>query len=176
MTQKTNLRTTWKSLRAQIPLARREEAAKKLVQFAKANMIPSNVLSFSSFGDEIDTQEINQWLIEQKALLLPRVEGSDLAIYLVEDLKDLLLSPLGILEPNPQRCIKIDPQMIHTALVPGLCFDESHHRLGYGKGHYDRLLKELSKCLFLGIGFQEQKTLQLPHDPWDVSLQGTLFF
>lgn len=176
MTQKINLRTTWKSLRAQIPLTRREEAAKKLVQFAKANMIPSNILSFSSFGDEIDTQAINHWLIQQGALLLPRVEGSDLAIYRVKDPQDLLLSPLGILEPNPRKCTKIDPEMIHTALVPGLCFDESHHRLGYGKGHYDRLLNKLSNSLFLGVGFQEQKTLQLPHDPWDVALQGTLFF
>ena len=37
-------------------------------------------------------------------------------------------------------------------LTPGLCFDSDGHRVGYGKGFYDRFLKKCrSNCVKVGL-------------------------
>jgi len=46
----------------------------------------------------------------------------------------------GIREPRPECCEPAPPDSIDFVLVPGLGFDASGGRLGYGGGFYDRLL------------------------------------
>jgi 5-formyltetrahydrofolate cyclo-ligase len=151
-------------------------AAQKLLSQMQDSLASQNVLSFASFGSEISTRLLNQWLLKSNTLLLPRVEGDELSVYLVLDLSlDLCPSRWGVLEPNPDRCEKIEIQAIQTALVPGLAFDASFHRLGYGQGHYDRLLKQTS-CRLIGLAFAEQTTDCLFPDPWDVPLHSVSYF
>lgn len=176
MIPKTDLRNSWKAARSSLPLERREEAEKELFFSLQEKLLGKKVLSFASFGSEINTSFLNVWLSSQKTLFLPRIEGSNLEIYQVENpLSDLIPSSLGPYEPNPLRCKKIPFQWIEIVLVPALAFDASLYRLGYGKGHYDRLLSKLS-CPTLGVGFREQKTSALPKDPWDIPLQSLLLF
>jgi 5,10-methenyltetrahydrofolate synthetase len=173
---KTKLRARWKALRQSLPETRRETAAENLFSYIRKNLELNHILSFVSFGSEISTHLINEWLIQSYSLLLPRVEGLELGIYRISDpASDLLLSPRGILEPNPDRCEKIDLQTIRTVLTPGLAFDENFHRLGYGQGHYDRLLKQINGR-FIGLAFSEQKTESLSTDPWDIPLHDVLYF
>jgi 5-formyltetrahydrofolate cyclo-ligase len=47
----------------------------------------------------------------------------------------------NILEPTSLQ--KINPKEIDIILVPLLCFDTLGHRVGYGKGYYDKYLKQL---------------------------------
>lgn len=176
MIPKTKLRTSLKALRDSLSEARRESAARELVAYTKKNIEPTNILSFVSFGSEISTKLVNEHLAKLHALLLPRVEGSELGIYRVlQPESELILSQLGLLEPDPSQCEKVEPSAIQTILTPGLAFNESLHRLGYGKGHYDRLLQQV-QCRSIGIGFIEQKTDLLMPDPWDVPLQTVMYF
>ena len=64
---------------------------------------------------------------------------------------------------------------ISIALVPGIGFDLQGHRLGYGKGFYDKLLKD---TLFLkwGLGFHEQLVEKLPIETHDVKLDAVYLF
>lgn len=39
-------------------------------------------------------------------------------------------------------------------VIPGLCFDESYNRLGYGRGYYDRYLIN-TKGYKIGVTFKE---------------------
>lgn len=56
----------------------------------------------------------------------------------------------GIREPAGTE--KADPQEIDLVIVPLLCFDKSGHRVGYGKGYYDRFLARCRPdCLKLGV-------------------------
>ncbi len=46
----------------------------------------------------------------------------------------------------------IDPVEIDLVIVPLLCFDESGHRVGYGRGIYDRFLADCRKdCVKVGV-------------------------
>ena len=56
---------------------------------------------------------------------------------------------------------------IDLILVPALCFDEKGHRLGYGKGYYDRLLKSHPGIFTVGVCFDECYLTGLPVEPWD---------
>ena len=57
--------------------------------------------------------------------------------------------------PEPQNGQLTDPKKIDMVLVPMLIFDKRGHRVGYGKGFYDRFLtttradcKRVGICLF----------------------------
>ena len=54
--------------------------------------------------------------------------------------------------PEPINGEKLEPQDIDIVLVPLLAFTKEGHRLGYGKGFYDRFLsKTASDCVHIGI-------------------------
>jgi len=75
---------------------------------------------------------------------------------------------MSILEP-PDASISINPQDIDMFIVPGLAFDMKGHRLGYGKGYYDRLLKSVPGRT-IGIGYTDQLTYELSHTDTDIPL------
>jgi 5-formyltetrahydrofolate cyclo-ligase len=181
LTQKADLRRHWLSIRNAISKERRKQAADALSLFFTQYFTLINtqgfVLSFSSFGSEIEMHLLNQWLSEKKRLLLPKVEEKKLRIYQVNNLEKLIPSKFGMLEPDPTQCSQIlfeDIQTI-TILVPGLAFDAALHRLGYGQGHYDCLLIEIPHYS-IGVAFNEQKTDRLQIDSWDISLDEVLYF
>ncbi len=56
--------------------------------------------------------------------------------------------------PEPTNGIKINEKEIDLVLVPMFLFDEKGHRVGYGKGYYDRFLRELdNRCIKVGVNF-----------------------
>ncbi len=60
------------------------------------------------------------------------------------------VSKWGIREPADGE--RVDPAEIDIVIVPLLCFDERGHRVGYGKGFYDRLLKLCRPdCVKVGV-------------------------
>lgn len=168
---KKTLRLEWLKRRQAISPERRLEASEAL---SKTTFPQGMIASFASFRDEINTLPLNTCLAQKKSLALPKVEGHELIFYIVDHLeKQLALSPQELPEPIPSLCAPA--QTLNVILVPGLAFDLEHHRLGYGKGHYDRYLKEHS-TLSIGIGFKEQLTQRLPYKPHDITLHKLLLF
>lgn len=51
-------------------------------------------------------------------------------------------------------------------IVPLVAFDKMKHRLGYGKGFYDRFLHH-EKALKIGIAFSIQEVESIPYEPHD---------
>ena len=62
---------------------------------------------------------------------------------------------------------------VQLVLVPGLAFAADGHRLGYGKGFYDEVLRRLPPGVAtLGAGFSFQRVASLPATPGDVPVRG----
>ena len=81
----------------------------------------------------------------------------------------LYVNKYGILEPKKQN-ITFKPDII---LVPLVAYDRNLNRIGYGKGYYDRTLKQLSankKILTIGIAFSFQETSIIPTNQYDYNL------
>lgn len=77
----------------------------------------------------------------------------------------------GIPEPQPGRSTTIGSHQIDLVLVPLLAFDQQGHRVGYGKGYYDRFLAECRPdCLKIGLSLFEPVERIDDVEPTDVLL------
>ena len=77
--------------------------------------------------------------------------------------------------PEPIHGEIIEPSQIEMVLVPLLSFDLKGHRVGYGKGFYDRFLQQCSKdCLKIGLSYFEP--IDQLNDPgeFDVTLDACI--
>ena len=55
---------------------------------------------------------------------------------------------------EPQTGASVEPAVIDMVLVPLYCFDLEGHRVGYGKGFYDRFLSACRPdCVKVGLSF-----------------------
>lgn len=156
---KNDLRLFLKGKRKKINRDRRIEAMQELYKFLwpKLSIYPK-VLSFASTSDEIDLSELNEALAKDKQLLLPYMRGSEIIPYMVNDLDaDVNMTNQGYIEPNASTCLPVENREIGCILVPGLGFDTHKHRLGYGKGCFDRFLASVTHCPTYGVGFKEQQ-------------------
>lgn len=64
------------------------------------------------------------------------------------------VNEMGINEPVGNN--EIPPEAIDLILVPLLAFDKKGQRVGYGKGYYDRFLKDCREdCIRIGLSYFE---------------------
>ena len=99
----------------------------------------------SEQNKEIDTAHLLSVLQgKDKQIVIPKILNDyELEHYLLADQTPLKRSHLGI--PEPQSGIKINSNQIDVVFVPLLIFDLQGHRIGYGKGYYDRFLAKCRK-------------------------------
>lgn len=131
-----------------------------------------SILLFAPRHDEPDLWPLVELGLQAgKHIALPRfVDGSTTyeAAMIKNPAQEVHPGKYGILEPS-SLCNVADPKRLDLVLVPGLAFDWHGHRLGRGKGFYDRLLATVSgkTC---GVAFDVQLTSALPVEPHDVRL------
>ena len=103
-----------------------------------------HILYYCSFGNEVMTDTmIDRSLSLRKKVYVPRIlkkEGK-LEICEIENLeKNFLLNSLGMREPQGINVKTVSPVKIDAVVTPGLAFDRSGSRIGFGGGYYDCLL------------------------------------
>lgn len=118
---------------------------------------------YASLPDEVQTLDfLNEWK-SQKQIILPTVVGND--IIPVELTTDCSMTEgdFHILEPenNPYN------GPLDLIVVPGMAFDRNGHRLGRGKGFYDRFLIKYPDVKTIGICFDFQLLEEIPVEPHD---------
>jgi 5-formyltetrahydrofolate cyclo-ligase len=123
---------------------------------------------------------LGQALAGGKKVCLPRIEGEDIVFHFVSGLEENLASHAwGISEPAaylPQVRPEDFGKEGVLFLVPGLAFDRQGHRLGRGKGFYDRFFSRLAgKGIHppvFGAAFSCQILGEVPADENDFPLSG----
>ena len=109
--------------------------------------------------NELDTSKIFERLwrdFPDVQTLVPRVdsESNEIISLRFAAASELVKNAWGIPEPVGDEFV--EPRVIDIVLVPGLCFDRVGHRVGYGKGYYDRFLKQCRPdCVKIGLSFFE---------------------
>lgn len=76
-------------------------------------------------------------------------------------------------EPLPTAPV-VEPGDIDVVLVPGLVMDERGHRIGYGRGFYDRALLAMSNAFWCGVCFDFQFVGEIPSLPHDLPLHAVV--
>ncbi len=105
------------------------------------------VHTYVAWKNEVDTHALIRWLFDTgRRVIVPWVEKADRRMHHFEirSLAELQPGSFGILEPVREMTTEVDTTEIDMVIVPGLAFDLSGNRLGYGWGFYDDFLKDLS--------------------------------
>lgn len=202
--EKRNIRRRILSLRNEMPLKLREEKSNIILQtlyelerYIKAEVI----LTYADYQSEvITTPLITRALAEDKMVFAPRVfrvcgaemESEEMEFYRIADIEDLAEGYKGIREPicGEGFMEKIGTYNVHgekvsgekasgeasgvLMLMPGVAFDQAGHRIGYGKGFYDRYLKRLSETDInvykIALCYECQILNEIPYENHDISV------
>ena len=128
------------------------------------------ILMYHSLPDEVDTHSaLDKLLAMGKKVLLPKViSDTEMTIHEYTGKDSLQPSePYGILEPTTPELSIINCQL-SIAIVPGMAFDRQGHRLGRGKGYYDRFLSRIPNIYKIGVCFPFQMLESIPSESTDV--------
>jgi 5-formyltetrahydrofolate cyclo-ligase len=139
-----------------------------LGEFTSATML----LVYVSTGNEVDTHGlIRQLLAMGRHVCVPRFDPAAqryVACGLRDFDADLATGKFGILEPRPEAICPAADQ-VGAAVVPGLAFDETGHRLGRGMGYFDRLLQEVQGTR-IAMAFDFQLLDEVPAEAHDARM------
>ena len=92
--------------------------------------------------------------------------------YSISSFDDLESGAYGIYEPK-KECLKITADENTVCIVPGLAFDKSGFRIGFGKGYYDRFLSEF-KGESVGLCYDECFSDILIKDKFDMCVSAVI--
>ena len=109
----------------------------------------TDIYCYANYNGETGTLAIMEeaWKLG-KSVWFPRVEGSEMNFYLVEQKEDLQPGAYGILEPTGEyKADGYDGLLI----MPGVAFDEECHRIGYGGGFMTNIWKNIRICIRLQL-------------------------
>lgn len=149
-------------------------------------MSAHTLLLYYSLPDEVNTHEwIDELVAEGKRVLLPVVvNDKDMVIREYTGKHDLAEGSFHIMEPIGKLFPEEKYPEIEVAIIPGMSFDDDGHRLGRGKGYYDRFLAKLrgmeadksgrkvdksgTEVYKIGICFGFQKLKEIPFESHDI--------
>jgi len=131
---------------------------------------------YAPFGNEVDTHLLCE---EARAfgarVAYPGVVQQDMKFVRYDADCAWVPGAFGIPQPRVEaqqytECV-VMPEDFDVIIVPGVAFDRSGNRLGYGKGFYDRYLPKCrTQCVFVGLAYDFQLEDRLPCESHDVYL------
>ncbi len=162
-------------LRASIP-----QTQKELFDGA----ICDNIISLRAFS-EADTlltyypigSEINVTPIAEEAFRLGKSvaypvcdpESNTLTFRYISSHSELVCGNYSIPEPRSDAKI-FEGEGQSLCIVPALSVDKQGYRLGYGRGYYDRFLKDFSGVAVAAV-YSNLMTDKLPRDKYDIPIE-----
>ena len=162
---KKELRCKYLLIRKNIPNRHKldEIIYQKVINHPKVEQ-SKTILIYVSFNDEVDTIKIIEYLLKYKEVAVPKIENNKMNFYLINSLSELSPGTFNILEPTTKNVLTDFSNTI--CITPGICFSKDKYRLGYGKGYYDRFIKE-NHLYQIGLCYQACLLDKIPHDYYD---------
>lgn len=134
-------------------------------QFVQAEII----LLYLDFNHEVETGLI--WEKAQKMgkhVAAPRLIGSQMVFARIQSEKDLIPGKWGIPEPKKNCPVIREHDSRTVVIMPGVAFDCSRNRIGYGGGYYDRYFDGYDSVYKIAAAYDLQIVEQVPAEPFDL--------
>ena len=173
--------TLRKRLLKQLNKVSKEEMARvsKDICIKLANLPPLidtlHIATYASIGNEINLDEFTASARKQGInIYYPRFNttNANYELILIRNWHDKFVKGyLGIPEPKSNNEVLNNSIRENKLswLIPGIAFDKKGHRLGRGKGHYDRLLSG-TEGTKIGIAYEWQIIDNVPVEVTDVAM------
>ncbi len=172
---KQSLREKYKALRAQLTEEELENLSLSIANQALTLPIWEHTY-YHIFLPIAKQREVNtEYLLhilqgKDKEVVLSKsnFQTHEMTSLLLTDTTRIILGPFGI--PEPEDGLEVPSSKIDVVFVPLLAFDLQGHRVGYGKGFYDRFLQTCkANVVKVGLSFFEAEAL-VEASPFDVAL------
>ena len=168
-TNKKMTRNTIKEMRLALKKEEVIECSKacvsKVLQFPEL-IEAKTVCVYMPTGNEIDTTEIIRYCKENgKRLAAPRVNGDTMEFYYFTDETDMEQGAYDIWEPTGTEAVEDEESLV---IMPGVAFDLSCNRIGYGKGYYDRYLSAHPRMKKVALAYDFQIVGRIKREVHDV--------
>src|SRR5574344_2828255 len=176
MEEKCDLRKYIRDLKCRYTQEQLSEQSSTIIKRLTENrrfISSRTILLYYSLPDDVDTHRLIERISKTKEVLLPVViDDTKMELRHFHDMTDMHKGAYDIMEPT--GAIFEEYKKIDLAIVPGMAFDAKGHRLGRGKGYYDRFLKQLSNAYKIGVCFDFQKVETVPSCEHDVLMDEIL--
>ncbi|MEQ2006220.1 MAG: 5-formyltetrahydrofolate cyclo-ligase [Limisphaerales bacterium] len=176
---KASLRTRLRAELNAIAPALRAAASVHLCARTRNSLAWQNSRAVLLFFPVVSEPDISPLLADAlaagKLLALPRFDPAAngyVAARVCDPVRELAAGPFQVREPVA-ACSVVPLNRLDLALVPGLGFDARGHRLGRGKGHYDRLLAGFTG-MKIGVAFDFQIMAEVPCEAHDIALDAVV--
>ncbi len=170
--QKIQLRQRCKAIRKGLGEETRQQASRAIcAHLADWDIFQTaeTILTYMPIRGEVDLHSLltdfpeKRWLLPR---IIPGVEGR--MVFHLYDPNNLIVHPFGMAEPAP-HLLQVPLNEIQLVLAPGLAFDRSGWRLGYGGGFFDRFLQDFGG-ISVGVVFQALLLEAVPHGEYDIPM------
>lgn len=169
--EKQEIRTEVKRRRADADSSFLHEASRAILDAfiqLPAYMEAQILLAYVDAKREVETRSLmEQAWKDGKKVAAPRVDGAGIMhYYYINSLEELCPGSFGIMEPE-ESCPLCETEE-GLMLMPGVAFDESCHRVGYGGGYYDRYLEKHPGLVHIALAFEFQVFPEVPFEAHDI--------
>ena len=176
--KKKCLRNNYIAIRDEIPESARKEKSHAI--FARLQTLDEykkakRIFLFVSMGSEVETIRWLDDLLKEKEVLIPATRKGDPEMKMDRLLSkdELVENYWGLLELPEELAREREETTCDLNITPGLAFDHSGYRMGYGGGFYDRFFSS-HEGFRLGVGFHEQLVEEVPRDAYDLPVHAFL--
>lgn len=135
-------------------------------------MVAGEVVAiYAPKGSEVETAELDAAARARGFVVAyPRVVRDErvLAFHAVRS-DELVPARFGLREPRADAPA-IELARVAAFVMPGIAFDRSGGRVGWGRGHYDATLEAAPDALRVGLAFELQIVERVPREAHDAPL------
>ena len=136
-----------------------------------AYRVAQRVACYVSVKNEVDTKTLIRTALgsgKRVGVPITRANGA-MDFQAIAGLNELRTAHNGLREPVPNPQLVLSPHTLDAILIPGIAFDRLGHRIGSGKGYYDRFLTR-TKAIRIGLSYAFQIIDRVPAEPHDVKM------
>lgn len=121
---------------------------------------------YVSFGNEVKTHELIKRLLKlEKVVVVPKIIGEGLMdAYQIFNWNQLKPGKYNIVSSTTNQSFK---GKLAVCIAPSVAVTEKGHRLGMGRGYYDRFLNKHPDMFVIALAFNQQIVDKIPIDQTD---------
>ena len=141
------------------------EICRRVLEVPEVSSVES-IAIYLSHRKEVMAQLLLAPLIERGVtVFVPIMRNDEMSFSRIGSLDELKDGAHGISEPI--KIDETDADRIRIFIVPGITFDKSGHRIGWGKGTYDKLFAKNIGSFRIGLCYDFQVVDAIPQEEHD---------